>query len=79
MSRAEVSMADSGNANSSSHFQLVTFNHPLNVKLDHSNFLLWRQQALTTITGQRLINYIQDPVVLRKYAANGEINFLLLD
>lgn len=39
-------------------FWHVLFSHPLLVKLDSRNFLLWRQQTLSTIQGHRLGEYI---------------------
>ena len=37
---------------------LMTFNHPLQLKLDDSNFLLWEQQALAAIYGHRLKKFL---------------------
>ena len=37
---------------------LVTFNHPLQLKLDDTNFLLWEQQALAAIYGHRLEKFL---------------------
>ena len=36
----------------------MTFNHPLQLKLDDTNFLLWEQQALAAIYGHRLEKFL---------------------
>ncbi|KAK0604285.1 hypothetical protein LWI29_014156 [Acer saccharum] len=35
-----------------------TFNHPLSIKLDHENYLLWKSQMLPVIQGHDLKGYI---------------------
>lgn len=35
-----------------------SFSHSLSMKLDETNFLPWRQQAITTIRGQGMLDYI---------------------
>uniref|UniRef100_A0A803PCU8 Retrotransposon Copia-like N-terminal domain-containing protein n=1 Tax=Cannabis sativa TaxID=3483 RepID=A0A803PCU8_CANSA len=38
----------------------VFFNHTLSIKLNDHNYLLWRQQVLAAIRGNRMTNYIQE-------------------
>lgn len=36
--------------------------HPLTTKLDATNFLQWRQQALAAIRGNRMMDFIKGPL-----------------
>ena len=38
---------------------VISFNHTVSVKLDDSNFLLWRQQVLASKKGHNLLKYIK--------------------
>ena len=45
------------------------------VKLDHSNFLLWRKQVLTSIRGNRLKSFILEPhIILYQYLSNSGVD-----
>lgn len=55
------SMPSSSQATPSNVQLGATFNNPLPVKLDPINFLLWKQQVITTIHGCRLMDYIVNP------------------
>lgn len=37
----------------------VTFNHPISVKLDEKNYLLWKQQVLAAINNHELQDFIE--------------------
>lgn len=45
---------------SSSSQSTIAFNHPLAVKLDPMNFLLWKQQCIAAIRGHRLMHFLLD-------------------
>lgn len=57
----------------------VMFNHPLNVKLDPENFLLWRKQAMTAIRGHRLLHFVLNPKILGKFSSDGGFSPEFLD
>ncbi|KAK4272695.1 hypothetical protein QN277_021213 [Acacia crassicarpa] len=42
----------------SSPNDVVAFNHTISVKLDYSNFLLWRQQILSVVRGYALESFL---------------------
>ncbi|KAL9413756.1 hypothetical protein AB3S75_042279 [Citrus x aurantiifolia] len=49
----------------------TSFTFAATVKLDRSNFLLWRKQVLTLIKGNRLEKFISDPqIVPEQYLSN---------
>lgn len=46
----------------------VSFNHPLSLKLDDHNFLLWGQQVGGVITAHKLHRYVVNPEIPPQYA-----------
>lgn len=38
----------------------VTFHHPMSIKLDEKNYLVWRQQTLAVIYGHELEKFINE-------------------
>ena len=49
----------------------ISFTFAATVKLDRSNFLLWRKQVLTSIKGNRLEKFISEPqIVPEQYLSN---------
>lgn len=53
----------------------VTFSHPLSIKLDDSNFLLWNQQVEAIIAAHKLHRYAVNPQIPQQFAS--ESNRLL--
>ena len=49
--------------NSNQHTQ-TSFTFAATVKLDQSNFLLWRKQVVTSIRGNRLERFILEPQII---------------
>ena len=43
---------------SSQRFLLISFSHPIKMKLGQNNFLIWRKQVLSLIKGYRLQNFL---------------------
>ena len=53
----------------------ISFSFSFPVKLDRSNFMLWRKQVLTTIRGNRLEHLISDnQVTPDRYIAHTEVD-----
>lgn len=50
----------------------VTFHHPIFVKLDEKNFLVWRQQTLAAIYGHDLARFIDESADQLSKFANSE-------
>ncbi|KAL9460414.1 hypothetical protein AB3S75_003593 [Citrus x aurantiifolia] len=49
----------------------TSFTFAATVKLDRSNFLLWRKQVLTSIRGNRLEKFISEPQIIpEQYLSN---------
>ena len=56
------------NINQSSH---ISFSFSTPVKLDRSNFMIWRKQVLTTIRGNRLEDFISgNQIIPEQYISN---------
>lgn len=51
------------------------FNHPLSIKLDSSNNLLWKKQVQATIKGHKFQSFVTEPKVPPiKFLENGGTN-----
>ncbi|KAM6572708.1 hypothetical protein CsatA_016788 [Cannabis sativa] len=61
----------------------VFFNHSISIRLNDHNFLLWKQQILAAIKGNRLMKYITEPPPLEFLnegdAAANRINPIYVD
>ena len=72
-------------SSSVSPFVPISFTHPIALKLDNDNFLIWRKQVLATIRGFRLQHFLSastvSPLLYRSRddEANGIINPEYLD
>ena len=56
------------NINQSSH---ISFSFSIPVKLDRSNFMIWRKQVLTTIKGNHLEDFISgNQIIPKQYISN---------
>lgn len=54
--------------NSLQNSNVINFTHPISIKLDDKNYLLWRQQVSVAIRGHDLQSFIQESnVVPKKY------------
>lgn len=50
----------------------VTFAHPLSIKLDDNNFLLWSQQVKGVIVAHKLHRYVVSPQIPPHYASEAD-------
>lgn len=50
----------------------VTFAHPLSIKLDENNFLLWSQQVEGVIAAHKLHRYVVSPQIPSEFASEAD-------
>lgn len=56
----------------------ISFSHPLSIKLDEKNFLLWNQQVQVVITAHKLHRFLVNPIIsiLYKTEANHALDLV---
>lgn len=56
----------------SSGVSSVSFTHPLSIKLDDANFLIWNQQVEAVIAAHKLHRFVVSPIIPLKYSSEAD-------
>lgn len=57
----------------------MVFSHSLSIKLDDTNFLLWRQQVYVAIRNHKLGNFISKDFIPPKFVTTENLNVRVLN